>query len=79
MLCLKKPGREFRDAVELALAWQRVQRDIDQGMLGGDFDRTERADLQAKVREAKKLPQTKSGPATATWCWRITRSPMGSK
>jgi hypothetical protein len=51
--CLKKPGREFRDAVELALAWQRVQREIDQGTLGGDFDRTERADLQAKVREAE--------------------------
>jgi hypothetical protein len=51
--CLKKPGREFRDTVELSLAWQRVQREIDQGTLGGDFDRTERADLQAKVREAE--------------------------
>jgi hypothetical protein len=50
--CLKKPGRELRDTVELALAWQRVQRDIDQGTLGGDFDRTERAELYAKVREA---------------------------
>lgn len=51
--CLKKPGREFRDTVELSLAWQRVQREIDQGTLGGDFDHTERADLQAKVREAE--------------------------
>jgi hypothetical protein len=52
--CLKKPGRELRDKVELALAWQRVQREIEQGTLGGDFDRTERAELHAKVREAEE-------------------------
>jgi hypothetical protein len=44
----------LRDKVELALAWQRVQREIDQGTLGGDFDRTERAELHAKVREAEE-------------------------
>jgi hypothetical protein len=52
--CLKKPGREFRDKVGVSLAWQRVKREIDQGTLGGDFDRTERADLQAKVLEAQE-------------------------
>jgi hypothetical protein len=57
--CLKKPGRELRDTVELALAWQRVQRDIDQGTLGGDFDRTERAELYAKVREADEAAADK--------------------
>jgi hypothetical protein len=43
--CVKKPGREHRDKVELALAWKRVQGEVEQGTLGGDFDRTERAEV----------------------------------
>ena len=35
--CLKKPGRDLREKVELALAWKRVSREIAEGTLGGDF------------------------------------------
>jgi hypothetical protein len=52
--CVKKPGREYRDKVELALAWKRVQGEIEQGTLGGDFDRTERAEVLSKVHEAQE-------------------------
>jgi hypothetical protein len=55
--CVKKPGREYRDKVELALAWKRVQGEIEQGTLGGDFDRTERAEVLSKVREAQEEAQ----------------------
>jgi Protein of unknown function (DUF499) len=51
--CLKKPGRDLRDKVELWLAWRRVAREIAEGMLGGEFDRSDRAELQAKAREAE--------------------------
>ena len=44
--CVKKLGREYRDKVELALAWKCVQGEVEQGTLGGDFDRTERAGPQ---------------------------------
>jgi hypothetical protein len=50
--CLKKPGRDLRDKVEIALAWKRVAREVADGTLGGEFDRSDRADLQAKVRDA---------------------------
>jgi hypothetical protein len=50
--CLKKPGRDLRDKVELGLAWSRVAREVAEGTLGGDFDRNDRADLQAKVKDA---------------------------
>ncbi|MEP0772985.1 MAG: DUF499 domain-containing protein, partial [Acidobacteriota bacterium] len=50
--CLKKPGRELQEKVELALAWRRVERELEEGTLGGEFDRRERAELQARVREA---------------------------
>ncbi|GIW52370.1 MAG: hypothetical protein KatS3mg081_1725 [Gemmatimonadales bacterium] len=52
--CVKKPGRDFREKVELWLAWERVAREVADGTLGGDFDRSDLAELQAKVREAKE-------------------------
>jgi hypothetical protein len=52
--CLKKPGRELREKVELGLAWKRVAREVTEGTLGGDFDRSGRADLQSKVKEAEE-------------------------
>jgi hypothetical protein len=52
--CLKKPGRDFREKVELWLAWKRVAKEIAEGTLGGDFDRTDRAELQSKVSDAEE-------------------------
>ena len=52
--CFKKPGRELREKVELMLAWRRVAREVADGTLGGDFDRTSRVDLQAKVKDAEE-------------------------
>ncbi len=51
--CLKKPGRDLREKVEVALAWRRVEREVVDGTLGGEFDRNDRVELQAKVRDAE--------------------------
>jgi hypothetical protein len=52
--CLKKPGRDFREKVELWLAWKRVFSEITEGTLGADFDRADRADIQSKVKDAEE-------------------------
>ncbi|MBU2499468.1 MAG: AAA family ATPase, partial [Proteobacteria bacterium] len=52
--CLKKPGRDFREKVELWLAWKRVHKEITEGTLGGDFDRVDRAEIQSKVSDAEE-------------------------
>jgi hypothetical protein len=52
--CLKKPGRDLREKVELALAWRRVAREVAEGTLGGEFDRNDRGELAAKVRDAEE-------------------------
>lgn len=52
--CLKKPGRDLREKVELRLAWQRVAREVAEGTLGGEFDRSDRADFQSRVRDAEE-------------------------
>jgi hypothetical protein len=51
--CLKKPGRDLREKVELGLAWKRVAREVADGTLGGEFDRNDRAELQSKVKEGE--------------------------
>ena len=52
--CLKKPGRDLREKVELALAWRRVAREVAEGTLGGEFERSDRAELQSKVKDAEE-------------------------
>ncbi|MBI4128638.1 MAG: hypothetical protein HY460_01185 [Parcubacteria group bacterium] len=51
--CIRKPGRDLRDKVELWLAWRRVAKEIAEGTLGGDYDRAERADITSKVSDAE--------------------------
>jgi len=55
--CVRKPGRDLREKVEFALAWRRVEREVRQGMLGDEFDRNDRADLQSRVEEAEDAAQ----------------------
>ncbi|MFO8101892.1 MAG: DUF499 domain-containing protein, partial [Dehalococcoidia bacterium] len=52
--CIKKPGRELRDKVEMWLAWKRVSKEVAEGTLGGDFDKTDKAELQSKVSDAEE-------------------------
>ena len=52
--CARKPGRELRECVEQLLAWRRVAQEVSQGMLGAEFDRSDRAEVQAMVREAEE-------------------------
>ncbi|MGI8782166.1 MAG: DUF499 domain-containing protein, partial [Acidobacteriota bacterium] len=51
--CFKKPGRDLRDKVELMLAWRRVELEVAAGNLGPEFDRGDRAELRASVKEAE--------------------------
>ena len=40
--------------MELWLAWKRVSREISEGALGGNFDRTDRAEIQSRVADAEE-------------------------
>ena len=51
--CARKPGRELRECVELLLAWRRVAHEVSQGILGAEFERSDRAEIQTMVREAE--------------------------
>ena len=51
--CARKPGRELSEKVELWLAWQRVAREVVEGVLGAEFDRNDLAEVQAKVKDSE--------------------------
>ncbi|MGD9897101.1 MAG: DUF499 domain-containing protein [Candidatus Methylacidiphilaceae bacterium] len=52
--CLKKPGRDLREKVELELAWRLVADEVDAGTLGVEFDRNYREELQSKIKIAEE-------------------------
>jgi len=52
--CLKKPGRDFREKVELWLAWKRIAKEIADGTLAGDFEKADRAEIQGRLAEAEE-------------------------
>jgi hypothetical protein len=52
--CFKKSGRDLRNNVELWLAWKRVKKEILDGTLGTDYDRTDHTEVDASVREAEE-------------------------
>ncbi len=51
--CIKKPGQDLREKVELMLAWKRVAREVSEGTLGADFDKADRAELQSNVKDSE--------------------------
>lgn len=53
--CLRKPGRDLKDRIEMWLAWKRVEKDLMEGTLAGEFDKTDRSEVTSKVREAEEL------------------------
>ncbi len=52
--CVRKPGRDFREKVELLQAWRRVQRDVRDGVLGPDFEKADHQEIATKVRDAEE-------------------------
>ncbi len=52
--CVRKPGRDLRDKVEVLLAWRRVQKDVREGVLGSDFEQADLQEIQVKVKDAEE-------------------------
>ena len=53
--CIRKPGQELRDSVELWMAWRRVQNEVSEGILGPEFDRADLAGVRASASEAREV------------------------
>jgi len=51
--CVAKPGRDLRDKVEMWLAWQRVRRDVREGVLGSDYEKADLREIEVRVTDAE--------------------------
>ena len=52
--CIRKPGRDLQDKVELWLAWQKVKSEIDTGTMGPEFERPELNTVSQQIRNAEE-------------------------
>ncbi len=50
---VRRPGRDLRDAVELMLAWRRVQREVAEGTLGAEYEPSDLAEIRSNVTGAE--------------------------
>jgi hypothetical protein len=55
--CIRKPGRELRNKVEILLAWRNVNRDFIDGTLPGEFDKSDSEEIRARLRDAEEAAQ----------------------
>jgi hypothetical protein len=51
--CIRKQGRDLQTKVETLLAWRIVERDLNDGSLAGEFDASDREEIQVKRRDAE--------------------------
>ena len=55
--CIRKPGRELRNKIEILLAWRNVNRDYIDGTLPGEFDKSDSEEIKARLRDAEEAAQ----------------------
>ena len=51
--CVRRPGRDLREKMELRLAWKAVAKEIADGTLPGEFEPRERSGVNASAKEAE--------------------------
>ena len=66
--CARRPGRELRAKVEWWLAWQRVEREMAQGILGVDH-----MDVRTQVKDALEAARMRCGLVIVLWRLQIQR------
>ncbi len=77
--CVRKPGRALRDRTELWLAWQRVSREVADGVLGTEFGRADRAAGRTRVRDAENAARDEVGGGCRLVALAAARAESGLK
>ncbi len=50
-----KPGQALRENAEMSLAWRHVAEDLGSGVLGADFDQSEKSEVVRQITEAEEV------------------------
>ncbi len=72
---VRKPGRPLREKAEIHLAWKRVADDLASGVVGADYDRAERSEIAAQLKDAEEGLRDQ---VWASYRYAIIADPKGS-
>lgn len=75
--CIPRSSQELRQKVALWLAWQRVQREIGEGVLGVDYDRSDFTDVRTQVKDAQEAAKDEVWASYRFVALADTREPHG--
>lgn len=70
---VRKPDKSLREKAEQFLAWKRVAEDLASGILGTEFDASERAEVTASIRDAEEELE---GGVWASYRYLVTTDPQ---
>ncbi|MGH6924646.1 MAG: hypothetical protein ACRED5_12990 [Propylenella sp.] len=77
--CTRKPDRELQECVETWLAWKRVASEVNQGLLGAEYDRADKAEVHAKVKDAEEAAKDQVWAGYRFVALADAKSPSGVK
>jgi hypothetical protein len=72
---VRKPGRALRDRAEAWLAWKRVAEDLSTGVLGADFEQSERGEVARQIKESEDALKEE---VWASYRYAIIADPQGA-
>jgi hypothetical protein len=73
---VRKPGRTLREKAEAWLAWKRVAEDLNSGVLGAEFEQSDRGEV---IRQIKEGEEALKDEVWASYRYAIVADPKGAE
>jgi hypothetical protein len=73
---VRKPGRALREKAEAWLAWKKVAEDINSGVLGAEFEQSDRGEVTKQIKESEEALQDE---VWASYRYAIVADPKGAE
>lgn len=73
---VRKPGRTLREKAEAWLAWKRVMEDLNSGVLGAEFEQSDRGEVARQIKEGEEALKDE---VWASYRYAIVADPKGDE
>jgi hypothetical protein len=73
---VRKPGRTLREKAEAWLAWKRVAEDLNSGVLGAEFEQSDRGEVARQIKEGEEALKDE---VWASYRYAIVADPKGAE
>lgn len=73
---VRKPGRTLREKAETWLAWKRVAEDLNSGVLGAEFEKSDQSEVTRQIKDGE---DTLKDEVWASYRYAIVADPNGAE